>query len=223
MRYTQISTRGFAVGLRDEKKQEMRRRIVDTAVGLFRLDGFGHTRVADIVERLRISEATFFNYFPTKDAVLEALAVELHDRAHDSLRRKLADDTRPVPERLSELARSLALNFSGDRELVALLARHTRFFASDRDDRRESLLLLTDLLLEGQYRGEIRDDVPADQLAELFQAAALSAVCSWVKDPDENLSLEQRLLPAWEVLAAGCAVASQARGAVSRTKRLAMT
>ncbi len=31
----------------------------------------------DIVERLRISEVTFFNYFPTKDALIMAYAVEM--------------------------------------------------------------------------------------------------------------------------------------------------
>ena len=56
------------MGLREEKKAEQRRAILDTAAALFRKRGYEETRVRDIVERLRISEVTFFNYFPTKDA-----------------------------------------------------------------------------------------------------------------------------------------------------------
>ena len=62
------------MGLREEKKQATRAAIVATALDLFRTQGFDRTRIQDVVDRLRISEATFFNYFPTKESVLEAVA-----------------------------------------------------------------------------------------------------------------------------------------------------
>ena len=68
------------MGLREEKKEQQRQAILETAVGLFRERGFEQTRVQDVTDRLRISEATFFNYFPTKQSVLEAAAVDLLDR-----------------------------------------------------------------------------------------------------------------------------------------------
>ena len=40
------------------------------AAALFRKRGYEQTRVRDIIERLRISEVTFFNYFPSKDALI---------------------------------------------------------------------------------------------------------------------------------------------------------
>ena len=62
------------MGLREEKKRETRDAIVATALELFRTQGFEGTRIQDIAQRLRISEATFFNYFPTKQSVLAAVA-----------------------------------------------------------------------------------------------------------------------------------------------------
>src|SRR5438445_3047370 len=99
------------MGLPDEKKQQQRRAILDTAIGLFRERGFAATRVQDVTGQLRISEGTFFNYFPSKQAVLEAAAVDLIDRALAQLSHELGDDDqRPVPVRVEELVRSFADN-----------------------------------------------------------------------------------------------------------------
>jgi AcrR family transcriptional regulator len=54
-------------GLRERKKQQTRRRIADTAIGLFAERGFDQVPVAEIARRAEVSEATVFNYFPTKE------------------------------------------------------------------------------------------------------------------------------------------------------------
>jgi AcrR family transcriptional regulator len=58
------------LGLRERKKVRLRQQIVETAVRLFRKQGYENTRVDDIVNILEISQPTFFRYFPSKDAVL---------------------------------------------------------------------------------------------------------------------------------------------------------
>jgi AcrR family transcriptional regulator len=68
------------LGLREEKKEQTRRQILDTADELFRSKGYGEARVADICQQVRISEKTFFNYFRSKEAVLTELAVEWFHR-----------------------------------------------------------------------------------------------------------------------------------------------
>src|SRR5258708_3630551 len=57
-------------GLRERKKARLRQQIIDTAIRLFRKQGYEKTRVDDIVKILEISQPTFFRYFPSKDAVL---------------------------------------------------------------------------------------------------------------------------------------------------------
>src|SRR6516165_11201568 len=57
-------------GLRERKKARLRQQIIDTAIRLFRKQGYEKTRVDDIVQILEISQPTFFRYFPSKDAVL---------------------------------------------------------------------------------------------------------------------------------------------------------
>ena len=65
------------MGLREQKKEQMGRRLYETAMALFRERGFEKTRVRDIIEQVEVSEATFFNYFPTKEAVLRESELEL--------------------------------------------------------------------------------------------------------------------------------------------------
>ena len=85
---------GVAVGLRETKRRRQHRQLVDCAIALLRERGYDRTRVQDIIERAEVSEATFFNYFPTKDAVLEAFALDRVDRYGHLLKNALQGSRR---------------------------------------------------------------------------------------------------------------------------------
>ena len=54
-------------GLRARKKRETRERIAAAARELFVAHGFDAVTVVDVARAAQVSEATVFNYFPTKD------------------------------------------------------------------------------------------------------------------------------------------------------------
>ena len=54
-------------GLRERKKQQTRQLLADTARRLFAERGFENVSVAEIARVADVSEATVFNYFPTKE------------------------------------------------------------------------------------------------------------------------------------------------------------
>jgi AcrR family transcriptional regulator len=58
------------LGLRERKKQRTRELIADTARRLFVERGFDRVPVVEIARRAEVSEATVYNYFPTKEDLL---------------------------------------------------------------------------------------------------------------------------------------------------------
>ena len=75
-------------GLRERKKAQTRQLIADTARRLFAERGSEAVRVSEVAEAADVSEATVFNYFPTKEdlfysgleAFEEALLAAVRDR-----------------------------------------------------------------------------------------------------------------------------------------------
>jgi AcrR family transcriptional regulator len=55
------------------KSEDTRARIMDTAEALFRRMGFAKTAVADIASDLRMSPANVYRFFPSKNAIVEAI------------------------------------------------------------------------------------------------------------------------------------------------------
>src|SRR5581483_5701222 len=78
------------LGLRERKKQRTRQLIADTARRLFVERGFERVTVAEVARAAEVSEATVFNYFPTKEDLLywrlESFEQELLETVRDRKR-----------------------------------------------------------------------------------------------------------------------------------------
>ena len=80
-----------ATGLRETKKEHTRLALRDAAVELFVANGYDATAVSEIVEVARVSEPTFYRYYPTKAAVVLAPLDHRIDRTLSALERLPAD------------------------------------------------------------------------------------------------------------------------------------
>src|SRR5437764_14967206 len=68
-----------------ETKHATRRRILEVALGQFARQGFEATTTRDIARGANVAVGTLFNYFPTKEAIVECLVREAWAEAADAV------------------------------------------------------------------------------------------------------------------------------------------
>src|SRR5512132_1456372 len=75
-------------GLRERKKVQTREAIADAARALFLERGFDDVTVADVAEAADVSEATVFNYFPTKEDLAFHRMEDFEEEMLDAIRNR---------------------------------------------------------------------------------------------------------------------------------------
>src|SRR5499427_1017144 len=68
------SVQNAVLGRRERRKEETRKQIFQAAMKLFGKKGVFATTVEEITQAADVGKGTFFNYFPSKEAILSALA-----------------------------------------------------------------------------------------------------------------------------------------------------
>jgi AcrR family transcriptional regulator len=194
------------LGLRERKKARLRQQIIDTSIRLFRKQGYENTRVDDIVKILEISEPTFFRYFPSKDAVLR----EVGRRGFHCMKERLVTELSSeatTAERLLRMYDGMAREVESDRPLwrAVVLSGAMDPVRSPEMRHAEEVTwrLLTEILEEGQKRGELTKKFPVAHLAEFMEALYRTIVRHWSVDLFGPHSLQERVRSAVEFFLQG--------------------
>jgi len=109
-----------AVGLRERKKAETRRRIQETALQLFLSKGYDATTVEEIATAVGVSHMTFFRHFRTKEAVVES---DDYDPLIAELIRRRPPEEEPLTALHRALAEGLAAVYTIDRDVLLTRTR----------------------------------------------------------------------------------------------------
>lgn len=191
-----------AAGRRERRKNEIREKLIHAALDLFGSRGFQQTTVEDITETADVGKGTFFNYFPSKEHVLGALAEIQIRRLNDGLAsartgRKTYDVLRDLsqvmprlPGRSRLLTRSLMSGLAGSETVRTLILPG---MVRGRE-------VLTEVFQIGQERGEIRTDLEASDMALMFQQSMFGAIILWSVGSDTDLPkiIEKGFPVMWE-------------------------
>jgi AcrR family transcriptional regulator len=189
-------------GKRERGKTERRERLYEAALELFRSQGYEATTVADITRRAGVAKGTFFNYFPTKDAVLRYMGAREVGRLGAA---SLAGGGTSSLARLKRLLAALARSLEQDRDLVCLIFRRgisvAELLAGDAGG--FSVQPTAGLLIrQAQRTAEVNPDLDPDMLAAALDALYLQQLVLWCESP-HPYPLAERLTGIADLLVLG--------------------
>ena len=178
--------------LREKKKIETKNKIFEVAGRLFKEKGFESTSIDEITEEAGIGKGTFFNYFPTKEALLLYFGEQRDELIYSSIENELGISC-STRDKIKNLLAFLAENYEKDKELTKLLVfehiKHIRFtgLKSDEDKKRRYRLIkiLSDLLEEGVRAGDVRNTIDVKKATETLIAIHLFSLMAWLKSESD--------------------------------------
>lgn len=176
-------------GRRERRKEETRRQIFQAAMRLFERKGVHDTTVEEITQAADVGKGTFFNYFPSKEAIFSALAerqMGILDRAVE--RAQAAASIRPV---MIEMAKELAAGPGRSqimlRSLLGLALNNkmlfelfTRVLAKGR----ERVMVI---VARGQELGEIRPELDPEEVSRCLQHTIFGTNFIWAASKPSDL------------------------------------
>jgi AcrR family transcriptional regulator len=204
-------------GRRQRRREETIEKIFMAAMELFSHKGFAHTTVEEITRAADVGKGTFFNYFPSKEHVLGYLVgtqkgvVEQHralaragEMACDEILIALGRNLLKFPGKSPQMARSVIAAFLGNVEV-------REYIVGELDEGRR---WIAEIIRLGQQRAELRDEMPAADLARVFQHSLFGTVLLWALDPSS--SLEKQFNNTMQTFFSGLKPSSKAQPAARR-------
>ena len=174
------------LGLRERKKLRTRTAIQREAMRLFRDKGFGETTIEEIAAAVDISPSTFFNYFPSKEAVV--FQDDLDPVILEALERQPAN-LGPV----AALRAAMVQVFSGlgpDEE--AVVRERSALIAAEPELRATMLAQFADLVQQiavplATRAGRDPSDFALRNLAGALLGVMMSAMLELIADPKKDM------------------------------------
>lgn len=178
------------VGLRERKKLEVRDRLCEEARKLFAAQDSAAVSVDVIAEAAGVSRATFFNYFPSKGALLDELASHMTVRLCRYLEEERKRGQPLEPTLVHWFARAVATIRRSESLSRVLFGR--AFAGVEENDRRMTDMLAVHRAYEGlvkdaQARSEVSPTADAAFHAEMLAGAMTMLLNNWITDPSYPL------------------------------------
>ena len=169
----------------DRRKVQIRDRMLQSAFDLFLTQGVASTTLEDICEHADVSSRTFYNYFPTRQAMLVALAHRWLATLTDV---EVVRTAEPMPIRVvsifDAIAAALTRSTEGYRELIGELITAIGC-------RTHRGLALHQAFVEMAKQGIAAGDVSArhdpETLADLIVSALSGQIGNWTAEPTSPL------------------------------------
>jgi AcrR family transcriptional regulator len=180
---------------RQRRASQIRERLFRAALDLFAQHGFADTTVENITNAADVGKGTFFNYFPSKDHILLAFA-DMQLAKLQSIIESLRDTRDPFPQFFRTLAVRMteepARNPSIVRALLLANLSSTPVREGMRINQARGHKLLSEFVQIGQEHGELRNDLSAGDIAQVFRQTVFGTLLVWSLYGDDSLATRIR-------------------------------
>lgn len=159
-----------------------KRKIVDAAWKLFYEQGYEDTTIDEIVELSGTSKGSFYHYFDSKDALLSSLSY-LFDQKYEEIEKEIDKDVNSFDKLMIyniELFGMIENTVSID--LLAMLYSSQLVTKGEKhllDRNRTYYKLLRQTVIEGQNKGELRNDVSANEIVKAYVICERALLYDW--------------------------------------------
>lgn len=163
---------------REKKKMLARQKIMDAALQLFVDNGLKETSIAEIMEAADLGTGTFYNYFRSKEDVLEQY---IHEKIADARTAIEKTATQPVPasSKLAEILILVSETFQKNSYLTYFFLQLQKSNPTLQAPAGHGMVfkeILLKVIREGQSSGEFNNDIPPEIILELIHGILWSSL-----------------------------------------------
>ncbi|MGE5626630.1 MAG: TetR/AcrR family transcriptional regulator [Solirubrobacterales bacterium] len=169
----------------ERKKKEMRQKIINVAMDLFKNQGFSQTTMEQIADETDIARKTLYNYFPVKEAIVDEYVREISKE----LAKETFDIIESLPDTKSRLLTALKNTYSwveDNAEITGICINYRlRNMFKDMEGKKTETgtqSILIKIIRMGQQTGEIRSDISVRLLVAHLDILRGSITFEWLND-----------------------------------------
>ena len=180
---------------REQRKIEIRERIMDSAIDLFEQGGCNDTTLEQICELAGVSRPTFYSYFPSKHDLIDALVERLWLDSAAGFTNLFLSETQSVNEYIRSFLEMTRSQFAQYTRLERDLIRYSMTVNSRELANMSMLSALTALFKsvfeQASKKQQITQQYDVDFLAEMSMGVISTVMMKWAIE--DNYPLEKRL------------------------------
>ncbi len=168
------------MSLREKKKIETRNRIFEVAGRLFKEKGFESTTVDEITGEAGIGKGTFFNYYPTKEALLKDFVKQKEQLVYDQVKKELKRE-KSIREMIKSTLVLVAKSNEKDKKLTKLyVLEYLRHYGHEERKSHNLNVIIHNLLKKAAEKGEINKSTETRRAADILTATYFHSLMEWL-------------------------------------------
>jgi len=173
------------MSLRDKKKIETKKNIFEIAGRLFKEKGYDNTTIDEITKEAGIGKGTFFNYFPSKEALLQDFIKQKEELVFDILKDQLPRNI-STKDKIKNILVLVAKSNENDRELTKLFVfEHMKHYGQE-ERKSTSLNQLIQVIFENSAKTEeFKIDIDLKMAAGNIAAIYFYSLMEWLWSKDD--------------------------------------